>query len=268
MSRKNEKEQRPSTTDRSCANGSSGPAVPGIGESTPRIRPIDVLLAVALLGSVWGVIEVVVGGAIREAGLPYRTATVTGLGMATMGLALGVFRRLYMLPLIALVAVCVKQLVVPILHLPFFCNANSLLAVLIEGGALAGVFALVSSGAQRKVTSSGTRLTGLILLGTVGGFSALVASGAFHFAGMKVAPCQHLLAYNRPLGLIEYMAFRGSMWAAFSAVLFPAGYLSGLRLRDSVLGLGTSRPLAYYAACLASVALCWAVSAVAISAGF
>jgi hypothetical protein len=232
-----------------------------------RIRAVDVLIAIALLGSIWGFVEVVVGGAIKAGGLPHRTAVVTALGFATMGIALGVFRRPLMLPLMAVVAVCVKQLVVPILHLPFFCDANSLLAVGIDGVAVAGIFTLARGSADKKVGPPGTGITGWLLLGAVGASSALLASGAFHTLGMKVAPCQHLLSYNRSLGLLEYMAFRGSIWAAFSAVLFPVGYLSGLRIKDSVLDLGVRRPGVYYATSIASVVACWIVSAIAISAG-
>jgi len=232
-----------------------------------RARAVDVLIAIALLGSIWGFIEVVVGGAIKAGGFPHRTAVVTGLGFATMGIALGVFRRPLMLPVMAVVAVCVKQLVVPILHLPFFCDANSLLAVGIDGAAVAGIFTIARGSADRKMGARGTGIAGWLLLGAVGASSALLASGAFHTLGMKVAPCQHLLSYNRPLGLLEYMAFRGSIWAAFSAVLFPVGYLSGLRIKDSVLDLGVRRPALYYATFIASVAACWIVSAVAIFAG-
>ncbi len=241
------------------------------GSTVAAMRPRDIVLAVLLLGSVWGMVEVVLGGAIKQAGLPHRVAIVAGLGMGIMGIGLGAFRRVYMLPLIALVAVCVKQLVVPILHVPLLCKANSCLAVLIEGGALAGL-----------VAAAGSRLTGRdsnpdvgrgvgrgqwLTAAVVAGGAALLASGAFHTAGMRVAPCDHLLSYNRALGLLTYVTTRGSFWAVSSAVFFPLGYVLGLRLEDSVAAARRGRPALYYLAAALCVAACWGASAVAISAG-
>jgi len=238
---------------------------------TSDVRPRDIALAVVLLGSVWGMAEVVLGGVMHQVGLPHRVAIVTGLGMGIMGLGLGAFRRVYMLPLIALVVVCVRQLAVPILHVPLFCKANSCLAVLIEGGALAGLAALAGSRLAGRESnpdgSGGMRRGQWITAAAVGGCAALVASGAFHAAGMRVAPCDHLLSYNRAFGLVTYVATRGSFWAISSAALFPLGYLLGLRLADPAAAFRRSRPALYYAASALCAALCWGASAVAISAG-
>ena len=244
------------------SNGRRGAAV---------MRPRDIALAVLLLGSVWGAVEVVLGGAMHQAGVPHRVAIVAGLGMAIMGIGLGAFRRVYMLPLIALVVVCVRQLAVPILHVPFVCKANSCLAVVIESCALAGLVGL--AGSRLTGRASGPGSGGSMTRGqwttaaVVGGCAALLASGVFHTAGMRVAPCDHLLSYNRALGLVTYMATRGSFWAISSAALFPLGYLLGLRLEESVAAVPRSRPALYYLASALCVVTCWGASAVAISAG-
>jgi hypothetical protein len=198
-------------------------------------------------------------------------AIVTGLGMGIMGIGLGAFRRVYMLPVIALVAVCVKQLVVPILHVPLLCKANSCLAVLIEGSALAGLVAVVGSrlaGRKSNPDPGGRARRGQwVTAAAVAGGAALLASGAFHAAGMRVAPCDHLLSYNRALGLLTYVTTRGSFWAVSSAAFFPLGYALGLRLEDPVAASRRSRPALYYLASALCVTACWGASAVAISAG-
>ena len=58
-----------------------------------RTRLADVLVAIAVLGSLWGLAEVVLGGAIRAAGLPYRAAILTGIGLGMMGIAVGIVTR-------------------------------------------------------------------------------------------------------------------------------------------------------------------------------
>ena len=234
-------------------------------------RPRDVALAIVLLGSVWAMVEVVFGGVMNQVGVPHRVAIVTGLGMAIMGLGLGAFRQAYMLPLIALVVVFVRQLAVPILHVPLFCKANSCLAVLIEAGALAGLVAVMGSRLTGRESTSdgkaGMRRSQWMTAAAVGGCAALVASGVFHAAGMRVAPCEHLLSYNRAYGLLTYVATRGSFWAISSAALFPVGLLVGLRLEDPVAAFRRTRPALYYATSVVCAAVCWGASAVAISAG-
>ncbi|MBN1504252.1 MAG: hypothetical protein JW952_04235, partial [Candidatus Eisenbacteria bacterium] len=154
------------------------------GRHGTALRPRDMLLAVLLLGSVWGMVEVVLGGALHLADAPHRVAIVTGLGMGIMGVGLGAFRRVYMLPLIALVVVAVRQLAVPILHVPFVCHANSCLAILIEGCALAGVVAAAGSRLTGQPPSPGVPAAvpraRWISAAVVGGCAALLASGVFH----------------------------------------------------------------------------------------
>jgi len=240
------------------------------GEADSALRPRDVALVIVLLGSIWGLVEVVLGGAMNQAGAPHRVAIVTGLGMGIMGLGFGAFRRAYMLPLIALVVVGVRQLAVPILNVPLFCKANSCLAVLIEAGALAGLVAVAGSRLNGRESLDRGKSFGRgqwLTAALVGGCAALVASGAFHTAGMRVAPCQHLLSFNRAYGLISYVATRGSFWGVSSAVLFPIGYLTGLRLEDPAAALRRTRPALYYATSALCAAVCLGASAVAISAG-
>jgi len=222
-----------------------------------RARLVDVVIAILVLGSLWGLSEVVLGGAMGAAGLPYRAGILTGIGIGIAGIAAGAFRKPFMPAGIALVAVSCKQLVVPILHVSVMCKANSCLAVMLEGLALAGVVSL-----------AGRKLDRGYLAQIAGGVSAaLLASAAFYFTGMRVAPCQYLLSFNRPGGLVAFVAVEGLVWAAFSALLFPVGYRLGARLRDTAVVLGSRKPLFYYATATALVVCCWVASGFAIAAG-
>ena len=228
----------------------------GISE-IKRFRQVDVLIGIVVLGSLWGLAEVILGGAIGAAGLPYRSGILTGFGVGIMGIAVGGFRKPLMLAGIALVAILCKQLVVPILHVPVTCEANSCVAVMLEGLALAGVVSL----AGRKLDK------GSLVKIASGASAALLAAVAFYFVGMRVAPCRYLLSFDRPGGFVAFLGAEGLVWAAFSAILFPLGHRIGARLKDTVLVLGTRKPWSYYAASAALVVCCWAASAFAIAAG-
>lgn len=222
-----------------------------------RAQQVDLLTTILVLGSLWGLSEVVLGGAIGAVGLPYRAGILTGVGMGIMGIAISAFRKPLMLAGIALVAISCKQLVVPILHVSVMCKANSCLAVMLEGLALAGVVSL----AGRKLDR------GHLAQIASGASAALLAAAAFYFIGMQVAPCRYLLSFNRPGGFMAFLAVEGLVWAAFSAMLFPAGYWVGARLRDAVLALRMRKPLFYYTTFAAIVVCCWVASAFSIAAG-
>jgi hypothetical protein len=177
----------------------------------------DLLVALLVIGSVWGFLEVVLGGAMKAGSIPYKGDVLTGLGMMLMGIAVAMYRRPLMLLAIAAVAVGVRQLSVPVLHLSTFCKANSCIAVLLGGAALAGASALAGRRLERGV---GSRV--------ITGFSAgLAAATSFFFIGMRVAPCRYLLSFNRPGGLVAFLQAEGLIWAALCAVLFPVGYRLG-----------------------------------------
>jgi len=217
----------------------------------------DLLIGLLVLGSVWGFLEVVLGGAMKAGSIPYKGDVLTGLGMLLMGIAVAMYKKPLMLIAIAVVAVGLRQLSVPILHLSTFCKANSSIAVLLGGTALAGASALAGRRLER-----GTRSR------VITGFSAGLAAGiSFFFIGMRVAPCRYLLSFNRPGGFVAFLQAEGLIWAALCAVLFPVGYRVGVSLRDSVFDLRATRPAFYYAASLMLVVCCWAVSAIAIARG-
>ena len=222
-----------------------------------RAQQVDVLIAIVSLGSLWGLSEVVLNGAIRAAGLPYRAGILTGVGMCIMGIALGVFRKPLMLAGIALVTILCKQLVVPILHVSVMCKANSCLAVMLEGLALAGVVSL----AGRKLDRSyWVRIAS-------GASAAVLTTAAFYFLGMRVSPCPYLLSFDRPGGFAAFLAAEGLVWAIFSAALFPVGYWVGARVGDTVLALAARRSWFYYITTAAFAVCCWVASVFAIAAG-
>jgi hypothetical protein len=223
---------------------------------TDRKPLADILIAVVVLGSLWGFTEVVLDSAIRTAGLPFRAGILTGIGIGLLAIAVGAFRRPAMLVLIPPIAILCKQLVVPIVNVSVMCKANSCLAVMLEGLTVTSVVYLIGRRLDRD----------RVIQAASGASGALLAAGAFYFAGMRLAPCQYLLSFSSPVGFVRFMLVEGLVWAAFSAVLFPVGYRVGARLRDTTLAQGR-KPWLYYAASATIVVGSWAASAVAIAAG-
>lgn len=213
------------------------------------VRPT---IGILVFGSIWGLSEVALGGGLQVANFPYRAGLLTGIGMAIMGITLVIYKKPAMLIGIGLVAVLVKLLAVPILHISVMCKANSCIAVFTESVALSLMAFLLLREMGKNI---------YVRMGS-GALAAIVASAGFYFVGMQVAPCQYLESFT-PGGFI---VTEGLIWAAFSAILLPLGYLAGEKLAAITSPVLTRRPI-YYAASASTVLFCWGVSALAIMAG-
>lgn len=225
--------------------------------SDTKISKTNLLFAVLALGSICGLLEVVFGGFLHQIKFPYRVGLLTGLGFGVIGFGLAIFKKPFMAIWIGLVAVLCKQMVVVILYISVMCKINSCLAVLFEYGALAGIAAITINGIKentsiRMLTSSS---------------AALVGSVAFYFVGMQVAPCQYLLSFNHPGGFGAFLINEGLIWAAFSAILFPLGWLAGEKFTEKTFVLLARKPRLFYIGTTLTTIFCWVICAIAISRG-
>ena len=56
-----------------------------------EIKKRDMLIGILILGSIWGFLEVVLGGGMKAAAIPYKGDLMTGLGIGTMAVAYAVY---------------------------------------------------------------------------------------------------------------------------------------------------------------------------------
>lgn len=219
-------------------------------------RKGQIILLLAL-GSLCGLIEVVLNGALRAGNFPWRAAALTGLGMGILAFIFAIYRKPVMALGVALVAVLVKQLAIPVLNQTFVCDANSCLAIGLEYSALAAVSIFTMKKMQTQ--------TSLRFL--TGGTGAFIGSIAFYLIGMHVAPCNYLLSFNSATGFVSYLYRESLSWTLFSAVLFPIGWFIGVKSETALTGLFESKPQFIYVGASALTITCWAISAFAIAGG-
>ena len=213
---------------------------------------LNLIIGILAFGSIWGLAEVTLGGGLGTTDFPYRAGLLTGIGIAIMGMALVIHRKPAMLLGIGLVAVLVKLMAVPILQISVMCKANSVIAIATESVALTLVASLFMGSMSRSIHS---RMGG-------GALAAIIAAVGFYFIGINAAPCQYLLSFT-PMGFI---ITEGLIWAAFSAILLPLGYLAGEKLAVATSPVLMRKSL-YYATSATIICLCWGISAAAIMAG-
>jgi len=217
----------------------------------------DLVMGIILFGSLWGLSEAVIGDLIRTTGIPFRAGILTGIGIGILGAALGLYRMPAVLPLIALTTALSKQLVVPILGFSLLCKANSCAALLLLGFSVTGMTFLTGSHLKRS-----TFLRAATALSAV-----LIAAFAFYFIGMRLAPCAYLLSFAGAGGLQSFMFREGLVWALFAALLFPAGYRLGERMRDDIVSLRVQKPAWFYATSGVLIAGSWLALVLSIATG-
>lgn len=226
-------------------------------ESRERVQSTSLILfAILVFGSLWGLFEIALGGALRMTDFPYRAALLTGMGMGFItGMALGIYRRPSMAFGIGIIAALTKLMVVPIQRVPVTCPANSCLAVVLEASTLGAVAFLMVK-----------KLEGNLYYQILTGASAAIAgSMLFWVAGMHVAPCKYLLFFSG--APVKWFLKEGLLWAAFSGILFPVGYQAGVKLREKVASIFIERPLIAWAGSIAVVVISLTLSAVLLRAG-
>ena len=214
-------------------------------------------LMLLILGSLVGLSEVVLSGYLRQVGFAYRSGLLTGIGFGIIAVGLAIYKKPLMAIGIGLIGVLCKQMAVVILHVSVMCKMNSCI------GSMSGIAALsiLAYLTMSRLNKIGTRIL-------VGGAAALLGAGAFYYIGMRVAPCNYLLSFNRAGGFVDFMVAEGLVWAAFSIVLFPLGWLVGEKVAPKIENIVISKPRLFYAQTALTTVICWALCAIAIANGY
>jgi len=231
---------------------------------------VQILLGVVAFGCIWGFFEAItfLGLLHSHWGIlfPYHLCPcflmAAIFGSFVMGLALAIYKRPSMLMGIGLVAAGFCWLSVPFLpnlvrsthYGPIVASAAAAIM-----GSLS--LALVASFLWKKLGRNIPLRIGM------GALSAILASTLFILAtayGMDKPICADL-GYSRPLP--DFLGIGGMVWVCCAAILFPVGYLAGVRLRSWFTPELMERPLLSYAASVAIIVLCCGIGAVAFRVG-
>jgi hypothetical protein len=213
------------------------------------------IAVLALCGVGLGLAEIILSAIMRSAGLPYRSVILAGLGMGIMALALAVYRRTTAILAVAALAALAKALAIPVFQMPFFCNANAYLAVLLNGAALAGLAAVGRGRMDRS----------RLLQSATGAGAALAGVGLFYLLGMYVQPCRPLLNVGAVGGWLVYLAAKGLPAALASALMLPAGYALGRRLREISPPAWTQQGSVGYPVSAAVLVSCWLLNGLLVA---
>jgi hypothetical protein len=215
---------------------------------------LRVVVGILVFGSVWGLVEATLGGALHFVHFPlfYKGAIPGGIGMAIMAAFIAIYRRPRLVFWIAVIAALFKPLSALIYRQPVFAPfvVNPASAILLEGLAFTLVVSLLFKGFESSIK---TRIAAGISAGYLGAiiFAILASSlGMGNWALMGVTERVTTALVN------------GTSLAIVGTCLLLLGHLVGTKLQANFWQFTTAKPKAFYASTIAITAFCWIVALV------
>jgi len=218
---------------------------------------LHVIIGILVFGSVWGLVEATLGGALHLIHFTYKGAITGGIGMSIMAAFVVMYRQPKLAFCIAVIAALFKPLSALIYGQPIFAPfvVNPASAILLEGLAFSLVVSLFFKGFESSIKTR-------IGAGVSAGYLSIILFGVLASAvGM---------GNWASWGLAERVSSvftNGTGLAIVGTCLLLLGHLVGTKLRPNFWQLMTVKPKAFYASTIAITAFCWIIAAVAFASG-
>jgi len=218
---------------------------------------LHVIIGILVFGSVWGLVEATLGGALHLIHFTYKGAITGGIGMSIMATFVVMYRRPKLAFWIAVIAAMFKPLSAVIYGQPIFAPfvVNPASAILLEGLAFSLVVSLLFKGFESSIKTR-------IGAGVAAGYLSIILFGVLASAvGMG-----NWASWGFAERVSSVFA-NGTGLAIVGTCLLLLGYLVGTKLRPNFWQLMTVKPKAFYASTIAITAFCWIIAAVAFASG-
>jgi hypothetical protein len=218
---------------------------------------LNTIIGILVFGSIWGLVEATLGGALHLIHFTYKGAITGGVAMAIMAAFVVTYRRPKFVFWLGVIAALFKPLSALIYGQPIFAPfvVNPASAILLEALAFTVVVSLLFKGFESSIK---TRIAAGISAGYLSAvLYAILAStiGMGNWASW---------------GLTERVTAAltdGTGLAVVGTCLLFLGHLVGTKLRPNFWELMTVKPKAFYASAIAITAFCWIGAAVAFASG-
>jgi len=218
---------------------------------------LRLVIGILVFGSIWGLIEATLGGALHLIHFTYKGAITGGIGMSIMAAFVVMYRRPKLAFCIAVIAALFKPLSAVIYVKPIFDPSvvNPASAILLEGLA----FTLVVSLLFKRFESSIKMRIGA---GVAAGYLSIIL-----YAILASSLGMGNWAFMGVTERVTAALTNGTTLAIVGTCLLLLGYLVGTKLRPNLWQLMTVKPKAFYASTIAIAAFCWIVAAVGFKQG-
>jgi hypothetical protein len=210
---------------------------------------LAISLAVIVIGSVWGLVEMTLGGFLHAIHFPQKGAIMGGLAISFMAIFITITGKPSLVPILGIIAASFKPLSAIVFGVPVGSPfvINPAIAIVMEALAFTAVTVALKTAIDKRLLA---RAGAGILAGSLGYvFYATFAS----IFGLGMWP---ILALTEKL---QFILTNAAPIAITGAMMLVAGYYVG---RASVPSLSTFkefRPRLYYSTSFAMVLVCWII---------
>jgi hypothetical protein len=218
---------------------------------------LHVAIGILVLGSVWGLVEATLGGALHLVHFAYKGAITGGIGISIMAMFVVIYRKPKLVFCLAVIAALFKPLSAVIYGQPIFAPfvVNPASAILLEGLAFSLVVSLLYKGFENSIKTR-------IGVGVAAGYLSFVLYGVTaSAAGMGN------WAFMGITERVTTVLANGTGLAIVGTLLLLLGHLVSLRLRPKFWQFSDLKPRAFYASTIAVTAFCWIGAAIAFASG-
>jgi hypothetical protein len=218
---------------------------------------LGVVIAILVFGSVWGLVEAVLGGALHLVHFPYKGAIPGAIGMAIMAMFVAIYRRPKLVFGLGVIAALFKPLSALIYGQPIFGPSvvNPASAILLESVAFTLVVSLLFKGFESSIKAR---------------IGAGISAGYLSIIVYAILASAVGMGKWTSLGLTEKLTTAltdGTALAIAGTALLLLGYLVGIQLRPKFWQLSSTKASLFYASTTATIVCCWIGAAVAFASG-
>jgi hypothetical protein len=218
---------------------------------------LRVVIGILVFGSIWGLVEATLGGALHLIHFTYKGAITGGIGMSIMATFVVMYRQPKLAFCIAVIAALFKPLSAVIYGQPIFAPfvVNPASAILLEGLAFSLVVSLLFKGFESSIKTR-------IGAGVAAGYLSIILFGVLASAAGMGNWASWGLAER-----VSSVFANGTGLAIVGTLLLLLGHLVSMRLRPKFWQFSDLKPKAFYASTIAITAFCWIGAAVAFASG-
>jgi hypothetical protein len=218
---------------------------------------LRVVIGILVFGSIWGLVEATLGGALHLIHFAYKGAITGGIAMAIMAAFVVTYRQPKLVFWIGVIAALFKPLSAVIYGQPVFAPfvVNPASAILLEALAFTLVVSLLFKGFESSIK---TRIAAGISAGYLSAILYAILASALGMGKWA------------SWGFTERVTAAltdGTALAIAGTALLLLGYLVGMQLRPKFWQLSSTKPSLFYGSTTATIVSCWVIAVVAFPPG-
>jgi hypothetical protein len=214
---------------------------------------LRVVIGILVFGSIWGLVEAILGGALHLVHFAYKGAIPGAIGMSIMAAFVVIYRRPKLVFWLGVIAALFKPLSALIYGRPIFdpLVVNPASAILLEALAFTLVVSLLFKGFESSIKMR-------IGAGVAAGYLSIIL-----FAILASAVGMGKWAWWGLNERVTGALIDGTALAIAGTALVLLGHLVSAKLRPNFWQFMSVKPRAFYASTIATIAFCWIVALVA-----